>query len=366
MTGVGPMSIVLGLFEGQMLLLAAAILARHARRADRTLAALLIILCGMPTPFAIGYAGFYDRWPWLSFAPFAVPLALGPLLYAHLNALVLDRPLSRWHAALPVAQFVYQAAAFCLPLGLRGDFDRVIQRPWLDPLLAALLLGSMIGYAIAGLRLVKRHRAWLRSRRADLAAADRVRGVLIAFAVIVSLRTAYTIVDTLVVPLSYVDMFGFYVALALVGNYLAIEGWRQSGARVQPIVAPAPRDWPGIAREWVGRIEEHKWWRDPDLDLAGLARRLGTNTAYLSRGLNEGLGVGFADLINRLRLDHVAGRLRSPGADDILSIALDAGFGSKATFNRVFRERFGMTPSAYRRVPNDKNDAGNPDLQRTT
>ena len=365
MTGVGPMSIVLGLFEGQMLVLATTILAR-GRPANRTLGGLLIVLCGMLTPFAIGYAGFYDRWPWLSFAPFAVPLAMGPLLYAHLNALILNRPISRWHAALPVAQFAYQAAAFCLPLAVRGAFDREIQRPWLDPLLAALLLGSMIGYAVAGWRLVRRHRAWLRARRSELAAANRVRGVLIAFAVIVALRTAYTIVDTLVVPLSYFDMFGFYVALALIGNYLAIEGWRQSGARVQPIVEPVPRDWPGIARDWVERIEEHKWWRDPDLDLAGLARRLGTNTAYLSRGLNEGLGIGFADAINRLRVDHAAERLRTSDDSDILSIALDAGFGSKATFNRVFKERFGMTPSSYRRVSNGKNDTGDPDSQRTT
>ena len=33
-----------------------------------------------------------------------------------------------------------------------------------------------------------------------------------------------------------------------------------------------------------------------------LARRLGTNTAYLSRGLNEGLGLGFAEAINGLRV----------------------------------------------------------------
>ena len=84
-----------------------------------SISALLIVLCGMLTPFAIGYAGFYDRWPWLSFAPFAVPLAMGPLLYAHLNALVFDRPISRWHAALHSGQFAYQAVASCPPLGLR-------------------------------------------------------------------------------------------------------------------------------------------------------------------------------------------------------------------------------------------------------
>ena len=33
---------------------------------------------------------------------------------------------------------------------------------------------------------------------------------------------------------------------------------------------------------------------------------------------------------------------------DLLHIALESGFGSKASFNRAFRARFGMTPSAYR------------------
>lgn len=359
------MSLILGMFEAQMLVLAAAIIARGGM-AQRSLGALLIVLCGVLTPFTIGYAGFYDRWPWLSFAPFAVPLAMGPLLYAHLNALIFDRPIPRWHAALPVAQFAYQAVAFCLPLDLRGEFDRQVQRPWLDPILAALLLASMVGYAVAALRALHRHRGWLVARRSDLAAARRVRAVLIAYAAIVTVRTGYLIADALITPLSYFDMFGFYVVLAVVGNYLAIEGWRQADARPQPIVEPIERDWRPIAAGWMDRIEAHRWWRDPDLDLAELARRLGTNTAYLSRGLNEGLELGFAEAINGLRVEHVAARLRDGAGGDILTLAIDAGFGSKATFNRVFKERFGVTPSAYRRVSTDKNDAERPDLQRTT
>ena len=359
------MSLILGLFEAQMLVLAAAIIIGKSGTAQRSLSALLIVLCGMLTPFAIGYAGFYDRWPWLSFAPFAVPLAMGPLLYAHLNAMIFDRPISRWHAALPMAQFGYQAIAFCLPLDLRGAFDRQLQRPWLDPILAALLLASMIGYAAAGFRALRRHRGWLLARRSDLAAARRVRTVLIAYAAIVTVRTGYLIADALIAPLSYFDMFGFYVVLAVVGNYLAIEGWRQVDARPQPIVEPIERDWRPVAAGWMDQIEAQAGLRDPDLDLAELARRLGTNTAYLSRGLNEGLGLGFAEAINGLRVEHVAARLRDGTDGDILTLAIDAGFGSKATFNRAFKERFGVTPSAYRRVSTDKNDAQHPDLQRT-
>ncbi|MBB6227486.1 helix-turn-helix domain-containing protein [Polymorphobacter multimanifer] len=47
-----------------------------------------------------------------------------------------------------------------------------------------------------------------------------------------------------------------------------------------------------------------------------------------------------------------------------MSIAIDAGFGSKATFNRVFKERFGMTPSAFRRVSKNKKDHAKDKFQR--
>lgn len=76
---------VLAVAFGQLLLLATA-LARQTpnRPANRTLAALLVVLAGTITPWMIGFAGFYDRWRWLSFAPFAISLAIAPLAYLYL------------------------------------------------------------------------------------------------------------------------------------------------------------------------------------------------------------------------------------------------------------------------------------------
>lgn len=58
------MSLILGLFEAQMPVLATAIVNGQRGPAQRSLGALLIVLCGMLTPFTISYAGFYHRWPW--------------------------------------------------------------------------------------------------------------------------------------------------------------------------------------------------------------------------------------------------------------------------------------------------------------
>ena len=45
---------------------------------------------------------------------------------------------------------------------------------------------------------------------------------------------------------------------------------------------------------------------------------------------------------------------------DLLTMALDAGFSSKASFNRAFQARYGMTPSAYRRTSQIMNNGAEP------
>ncbi|MFN5778968.1 MAG: helix-turn-helix domain-containing protein, partial [Novosphingobium sp.] len=102
-------------------------------------------------------------------------------------------------------------------------------------------------------------------------------------------------------------------------------------------------------REWAARVQAEGWARDPELTLARLARRLGTNTGYLSRAINQGAGSNFASFVAGLRAEAVAERLRAGDPADLLTIALEEGFGSKASFNRAFTAALGEAPSAYRR-----------------
>lgn len=92
-------------------------------------------------------------------------------------------------------------------------------------------------------------------------------------------------------------------------------------------------------------------WRTDGLTIADLARRLGTQEYRLRRLINRQLGHrNFAAFLNRYRLEEVRAALADPSQRDvpILTIALDAGFGSLGPFNRAFREAEGMTPSEYR------------------
>ena len=90
------------------------------------------------------------------------------------------------------------------------------------------------------------------------------------------------------------------------------------------------------------------------LTITELASVLGAQEHTLRRVINQGLGFkNFNDFLHYHRLKEAAGRLRDPAAQRIpvLTIALEAGYGSIGPFNRAFKERFGLTPTEYRRAP---------------
>lgn len=341
----------------QLLLLATA-LARQTRNrpANRTLAALLVILAGVITPWMIGFAGFYDKWRWLSFAPFAISLAIAPLAHLYIHALIHGRwPMAGWRHLVPAGvQFAYLSGAFFI---LRQPF----KNDWLDRSAIAYDVitgvGVFAGLAIYGATnrsLIQRYGMWLSRQRSDdhrFALAWLSRAVAALF-ILLAVWTGYGVTD-LVHPLGYAGLMGLYVGIAAIAVFIAIEGWRHAALPFPTIMEAEPAlppstDWKMRADDWAERVRGERLYADPELSVSSLARTLGTNSAYVSRAFNEGLGQNFSAFINRLRSEDVAARLREGTDADLLDLALDCGFSSKASFNRAFRAAFECSPSAYR------------------
>jgi AraC-like DNA-binding protein len=98
-------------------------------------------------------------------------------------------------------------------------------------------------------------------------------------------------------------------------------------------------------------MESEVLYRDPELSVRTLAVKVAVPEYVLRRLINEKLGHrNFAAYVNEFRLREVEARLRDPQwlRRPILTLALEAGFGSIGPFNRAFRERHGMTPSEFR------------------
>jgi AraC-like DNA-binding protein len=100
-------------------------------------------------------------------------------------------------------------------------------------------------------------------------------------------------------------------------------------------------------------MEHDKPFLDPELTLPALAEVLGVQPAHLSRVINELLKQNFFEFINRYRVESARQRLaaRSAMGEKLITVALECGFNSVSTFNRVFKGLAGLTPSDYRRHP---------------
>jgi AraC-like DNA-binding protein len=97
-------------------------------------------------------------------------------------------------------------------------------------------------------------------------------------------------------------------------------------------------------------MKEKKIYRNSALTLTELSETLSISPHNLSEVINTRLKMNFYDFVNGYRLEEVKRDLADPAKQHlkILSIAFDAGFNSKATFNTLFKEQTGKTPSEYR------------------
>jgi len=88
---------------------------------------------------------------------------------------------------------------------------------------------------------------------------------------------------------------------------------------------------------------------DPEFDLTEAARGLGLSRRYIQR-LLEGAGKSFTEHVLECRLERVRAMLMDSRYQHmaIIDIALASGFSDVSHFNRMFRRRFGETPSSVR------------------
>ena len=124
--------------------------------------------------------------------------------------------------------------------------------------------------------------------------------------------------------------------------------------KTAPVVAPAeePKEWTRVEKEsfdfgdQMKKLEEEEFFLDPDVSIDYLANHLGSNRHYVSDYLNQILKMPFYTYVNNLRLEY-AERLLRTSNDKASSIGYMSGFNSEATFRRLFKERYGCTPTQY-------------------
>jgi AraC family transcriptional regulator len=123
----------------------------------------------------------------------------------------------------------------------------------------------------------------------------------------------------------------------------AVLAMLAGGAR--GIAEPSARDRRRIS-DTLRHIEKNC---DEKLDLTGLARVARMSRYHFLRTFRRAVGLTPYQFVLSLRMRRAAMRLHTSTAP-IAAIAFEAGFGDLSTFNRRFRDLFGMSPGAFRRA----------------
>jgi AraC-like DNA-binding protein len=332
-----------------------------------------------------GSVALLALWSWLlvrdhwSALPARMALAMNASIVAHVIATIPGTPMQS-----TLVDWMFELGSSAVPgffwLFTRtwfNDEDRIGWRSWmlvLAPILivAAHILilehkgplfvvtGVLMRTLWFGLAVAALWTAW-RGREGDLIEARRILRTALVGAVgifVILTNLIEILVYRGIAPQSWRSFIEFGIT-ALTGVLCAtMFGLRRPDLFAAPRVTLIPDessiDDPATAA-LVDRVMHHmereRPYRDETLTIAGLAAQLGEQEYRLRRLINGRLGYrNFAAFLNGFRLAEVKEALTDPAqkAVPILTIALDAGFGSLGPFNRAFREAEGLTPSAYR------------------
>ncbi len=325
--------------------------------------------------------------PWLEVSSAGV-FAHGPLLYAYALALTQPafRPRGKWLLHLLPALVNLALVAPALLAGRLAPLPPAAR----DGLTAAKLV-SILAYCLLILRVRRHHLRRAANSLSDLESVQLrwvqylVYGVLAVWATGLATQVLRQFIA---IPVPQEDLL---VNAAVAGAVTAIGyyGFRQTTVFItppqfqprtpddsrpegppvaeiplSPIQETIPQSTPGPkyhrsgldperSRQYAERLTrymaEEKPFTEPEISLDDLAGRLSLSPNQLSQVINEQLGRNFWDFVNEYRIREVEAQFRRGvhQKQTLLAIALDAGFNSKASFNRAFKKFTGQTPSEY-------------------
>ena len=102
--------------------------------------------------------------------------------------------------------------------------------------------------------------------------------------------------------------------------------------------------WPRIVR----LMDEEEVWRNPDLTLVSMSHLCATNVTYLNREIQQQTGGGFKEMLNKKRVADVAAQLKAQPDLDIQAAFFNAGYRSRTTAWRNFKEIIGQSPAEFK------------------
>lgn len=221
---------------------------------------------------------------------------------------------------------------------------------WMHTPFAFLVaLGLIIWYVRRAQLLLQDEQPRSNSGKASIQWLQNILKVYFYFSIIIML---VLLIDFLFFDYAFNPFYPLptYIGLAGITYWLALEGYaRRNDASLKKAIIKAGQldQLKSIIPRLEALMQEEQLFLNPELNLRDLAERLSIKPHHLSQALNRILQKNFNDYINAYRVNEAIRLMNHPDYAhySLMAIALESGFNSKATFNRIFKKIKGQAPS---------------------
>lgn len=340
---------------------------RKNQRANRFLGTILLIV----TAWIFWVASLdidLDRYfPIINVIPFTFSLSLGPSIYFYVKFLCWPEkkmnPQGYWHFSPVLLEVVahYFKVLESQSAGISPEETELFVTVY--PIIQLASLISVAFYVVISLKQLKHFHLFLKENFSDYFKYQLhwLQRLLIIFTVLELCWLPYTLIDYFVFDfnLSIEAYYPLYLLISIITIWIGIESFlrpelvilnRTSNQKYPENMKVTEDD---IQKgRWLEReIQSKQYYLNSELTLKTLAENLKMHPNSLSRVLNKALKKCFADFINEYRVDDVKSKFKESKYDKstLLEIALESGFNSKTTFNRIFKKFTGKTPQDFKK-----------------
>lgn len=350
------------------------------------------LLCSLYVcPFMFGYLNWYaiDGYrEFLFYVPFQQLFLIGPVFYGYLKKLLITNTTSQnktisWLHFLPAVVYTLYSLIACIAdLFILNDVyfyadgrDKDL-KPWYQ--FTGLI--SMIFYAGLSLKEYQNYRKKIEEQLsyADSVLYKWVQLFLLCLVIILGTRIIFIVLFPNFG--SFGSKYWYYLIFSLLAYFLTLQGFAhfitsinlrntlhihhpQAVGMVQNTIEDEvllkevnnktfkinESSLIEQKQQLQERFESQRLYENPHLNLQLVAQEMGWQLKETSMIINQGFGKNFNDFVNGFRVDAVKKQLINGEhlQKTLLAIALDSGFNSKSTFNRVFKRLAKQQPNEF-------------------
>lgn len=350
---------LLALIISQSLLAAGLLLfARDNKLSNRILSALILLFTLWLSDDFLRIGGIYHQRPSLYFLPIFYSFAFGPLIWLYVQSLTNAdfrfKPKHWLHFVPALLQAMLYWTLTFASYSVKYWYWEHVHRSYTYRLEFDGTWVSLIVYLFLSFHLVAGYQRWVTNNFSEVSGI-RLNWLKLILAALILLCLQWF--AEIILRDGFNIYFNYDYTVQLLGVLiliLAVGGLRQASLKGVHYEEPAVEKDPftpdqAVLQKITAAMETDQLYLNPTLTLAEMATHLKTSSRIISRHINNGFGQSFNDYVNRYRVEAVKQRIAVGDLQKftILAIALDCGFNSKTSFNRVFKEMTGMPPSDY-------------------